>query len=130
MRNITRTFLRSDEMMTKYMSDMRELEEKGTRASPFLDWKSRLIKEFESWVIIENKYPYDAIAITSHLICTKREVAFKWELLTEEERDELERIKKDYLGLHYNVIWENLPKGQTVPGHFHLNLLVLKREEV
>ncbi len=130
MLNITRTFLRSDEMMTKYMSDMRELEEKGTRTNPFLDWKSCLVKEFEHWVIIENKYPYDAIATTSHIISTKREVAFNWDLLTPEELDEFNAIKKDYLSEHYDVIWENLPKGQTVPGHFHLNLLVLKREEV
>lgn len=130
MRNITRTFLRSNDTMTKYMSDMRELEEKGTRANPFLDWKSCLVKEFDHWVIIKNKYPYDAVATVSHMISTKREVPFKWELLTEEEKDEFEIIKKEYLSLHYDVIWENLPKGQTVPGHFHLNLLVLKREEI
>lgn len=130
MKKITRTFLRSYEMMSKYMTDMRELEEKGTRTNPFLDWRDSLVKEFEHWIIMENKYPYDAVATTTHMLATKREVAFNWDLLNEEEKKEFEKIRKEYLPEHYDAIWENLPKGQTVPGHFHLNLLVLKREEV
>lgn len=76
---------------------------------------------------MENKYPYDAVATTSHILATKREVSFDWSLLNSEEKNEFEEIKKNYLVNHYDVIWENLPKGQTIPGHFHLNLLVLKR---
>ncbi len=125
MRNITRTFLRSEEMMTKYMQVMKEREEKGVIYNPF---KEKPLKEFNHWVIIDNIFPYDAVATTTHMLATKREVLFDWSLLNNEEKNEFEEIKKNYLANHYDVIWENLPKGQTIPGHFHLNLLVLKRE--
>ncbi len=124
MSGITRTFVRSKETMDRYI---REASEKVTN-DPFMTWDGGVIKEFENWVIIDNKYPYDAIASTSHILCTKRQVLFKWELLTEGEVDELSHIKKNYLNNNYDIIWENLPKGQTVPVHFHLNLLILKRE--
>jgi len=127
MRNITRTFLRSDKIMTKYMEVMKEREEKGIKYNPF---EETPIKEFTHWVIVDNQFPYDAVATTTHMLATKRKVAFDWQLLTEDERSEFEQIKKEYLSEHYDAIWENLPKGQTVPGHFHLNLLILKREDV
>ncbi len=127
MANITRTFLRSDEMMTKYMEVMKEREASGIKYSPF---DEPPIKEFEHWVIIDNQFPYDAIATTTHMLATKRKVAFDWELLTTEEKSEFEQIKKEYLSLQYDAIWENLPKGQTQPEHFHMNLLILKREAV
>jgi hypothetical protein len=63
------------------------------------------------------------------MIVTKRIVPFDWRLLTPEEEKEIEFLKETYLNEHYEVVWENLPKGQTVPGHFHLHLLVLKRSE-
>ena len=130
MRNITRTFLRSEATMNRYMADMRLLEEKGIHTNPLRDWKSCLVKEFNHWAIIENKYPYDAIAKVSHILLTKREVPFKWDLLSKEELDEFNEIKSKYLPDNYDLIWENLPSGQTVPVHFHLNVLVLRREQV
>jgi hypothetical protein len=81
-------------------------------------------------VIIENEFPYDAIATTSHMISTKREVRLDWNLLNDDEIKEFEDIKENYLHDNYDVLWENLPKGQSIPGHFHLHLLVLKREEI
>lgn len=130
MANITRTFLRSDETMTRYMKTMKEREEKGVKFNQFLSNEKKVIKEFEYWIIIDNEFPYDAVATTSHMIATKREVAFDWKLLTIEEDKELEKLQREYLNEHYDVIWENLPKGQTAPGHFHLHLLILKREQI
>jgi hypothetical protein len=127
MKKITRTFVRTQETMDRYIKEAGERVE----SDPFMNWHEKgLVKEFTHWVIVENDYPYDAIATTSHILCTKRKVLFEWELLTNEETDELTHIKKDYLSQNYDLIWENLPKGQTVPVHFHLNLLILKRESV
>lgn len=130
MANITRTFLRSDEMMTKYMEVIKEREEKDIKYNPFTSNHETLVKEFNHWNIIENEFPYDAIATVSHMIATKREVPFDWRLLTLEEEKEIEYLKETYLNEHYDVVWENLPKGQTIPKHFHLHLLVLKREKI
>lgn len=128
--NITRTFLRTDEMMTHYMQTMKERKEKGVRIKHFSHWQDHLVKEFKNWVIVTNEFPYDAVATTSHMIATKREIAFDWKLLNEEEKVEYQEIRDTYLKEHYDAIWENLPRGQTAPGHFHLHLVVLKREEV
>ena len=76
---------------------------------------------------MQNDFPYDAIAEMSHMLVTKRAVVFDWRLLNTEEKDELQILREDYLTKTYDVIYENLPSGQTQPGRFHLHLLKLKR---
>jgi hypothetical protein len=115
--------------MERYMKTAEERSNSGEKVDHFLKWKDNLIKEFDSWVIVTNEFPYDAVASTSHMLATKREVEFDWDLLTKEERDEYELIRKTYLAEHYDAIWENLPRGSTVAHHFHVHLIVLKREE-
>lgn len=127
---MTRTFTRTREMMDKYVEMMQQRKASGIDVNPFKDWKDHAIKEFNHWFIIPNDYPYDAIASVNHMIAPKREVAFNWQLLSDEEEDELDLLKATYLNEHYDVVYENLPKGQTIPAHFHLHLLVLKREEL
>lgn len=128
---ITKTFVRTEGMMKKYIQHMQEKQTSNVvESNAFLDWKERLVKEFDHWIIIENLFPYDAIAETSHMIITKRKVPFDWRLLTEEEEKEIDLLKETYINDNYDVVWENLPKDQTVTEHFHLHLLVLKREEV
>ncbi len=127
-KKVTRTFLRTQETMERYMKVSEERKSSGQKVDHFLNWKDHCIKEFNNWVIVENEFPYDAVASVSHMIATKREVGFDWDLLTTEEREEYELIKKTYLSEHYDAIWENLPRGSTVAHHFHLHLIVLKRE--
>lgn len=129
-KNITRTFLRTEEGMDRYMEVMKDRNEKKIKSDHFVNYEHLLIKEFKYWVIIENEFPYDAVATTSHLISTKREIALDWSLLNKEEWEEFKSIKEEYLKNNYDAIWENFPSGQTIPGHFHLHLVVLKREEV
>ncbi|MEY2671660.1 MAG: hypothetical protein RL687_77 [Candidatus Parcubacteria bacterium] len=128
-KKITRTFQRTEESMNTYMKITEERSKLGQKTTHFTDWQEGLVKEFTHWVIITNEFPYDAIASTSHMISTKREVAFNWELLSPEELAEFYQIKKDYISAHYDVLWENLPSGITIAHHFHLHLLVLRREE-
>jgi hypothetical protein len=129
-KKVTRTFLRTEQGMSEYMRISEERRIKGEKVNIFSEWEKSLIKEFKHWVIIKNEFPYDAIAKTSHMLSTKREVAFDWNLLNEEEIKEFNELKNNYIKENYEVLWENLPKGQTQPGHFHLHLLVLKREEL
>ncbi len=100
-----------------------------TPENPFADNEKNAIIKFKHWLLIENEFPYDAIATQNHLLFTRRVIPFKWEALSKEERKELESLKSGYLAEHYDAVWENLPKGQTVPGHFHLQVLTLKRED-
>ncbi len=129
-KQISRTFVRSDAMMDKYIASIKARAKMENPPNPFEDIESIALKKFKHWVIIPNDFPYDAIATTNHLLFTRRKVAFSWDLLTKDEIDELNHLKKTYIADNYDAIWENLPSGQTVPGHFHLQLLILKREDV
>ncbi len=128
-KKVTRTFLRTEESMNRYMQISEERKRLGQKPTHFTDWHEGLIKEFTHWVIVTNEFPYDAIASTSHMISTKREVAFDWALLSPEELAEFDQIKRDYIRSNYDVLYENLPSGATISNHFHLHLLILRREE-
>ncbi len=127
---VTRTFLRTEATMNEYMRVVEERKQKGIIVNPFLNWQNDLVKEFNNWVIIKNDFPYDSIATVSHMIATKRVVEFDWNLLNEEELAEFKEIKNTYIKENYDALWENLPRGGTIFGHFHLHLIILKREEV
>lgn len=128
--HIDRTFLRSEETMNRYIAYTKARAQMPHPPDPFADLDAIALETFEHWVIVPNDYPYDAIATVSHLLFTRRAVAFDWTLLNNAELAELEELRTRYLNEHYDLIWENLPKGQTVPGHFHLHLLTLRRESV
>ncbi len=113
-------------MLEKYLNYVRE----NPDINPFKDAEERAIRKFKHWVIVENDFPYDAIAKEHHMLVTKREVPCNFSLLNDEEKEEFELLKRDYLQENYEVLWENMPTAQSVSGHFHIHLLNLKREPV
>lgn len=126
-KEITKTYLRTEETMQKYINHIEGLRD-GTAKDLISDPESRAIHVFNHWLIIESDFPYDNIEDKTHILFSRREVFFDWDLLSLEEKEELFSLKKGFLKDHYDVVYENLPSGQTVPGHFHLILLVLKRD--
>lgn len=126
---MTGTCTRSPETMKKYFETNEKRKTHPEAFPPYNVYAQPVIKDFNYWFIVANDFPYDAIATVNHMIFTKREVPFRWELLSSEERAEYEEIKRTYISDKYDVVYENLPSGQTKPGHFHLHLLVLKRYE-
>ena len=127
---ITRTFGRSDETMARYIKTMEERRANNSNYNPFDHLLDIVLVEFKHWLIVPNEFPYDAIASTNHMLCTKRRVAFDWALLTQDEIKEFEDLRRGYLADNYDALWENLPGSRTVPSHFHLQLLVMRREEM
>ncbi len=130
-KEITATFLRSKETMRKYIKAFEKRKEPGKSHNPFLhainNPQDQIIKEFDHWFIMVNNFPYDAVAEINHMIVTKRHITFDWKLLNNQEKLEFQILRDTYLKENYDVIYENLPSGQTQPGWFHLNLLKLKR---
>lgn len=128
---ITATYLRSKETMKRYIHEFEKRKEPGKSHNPFQhaleNPEQEIIMEFNHWFIMDNGFPYDAVADVHHMIVTKRHVAFDWKLLTDEEKSEFQSLRDTYLKDHYDVIYENLPSGQTQPGWFHINLLKLRR---
>ncbi len=129
-KNISKTFLRTEKTMDKYVKYTQQIAKQKNPINPFDDIEQRALKKFNHWLIIKNDFPYDAIASKSDLLFTRRKTPFLWNNLTQKEREELEEIKKEYLKKEYNSLTENLPRGQTAPGHFHLQLLKLLPEKI
>ena len=79
------------------------------------------IKDFTHWRVLENDFPYDVVAKTHHMIVPKRHI-------TEQEIEphewaEFKVIKKTYMEL-YDAIIEGTPRMKSIPGHFHLHLII------
>jgi len=87
-----------------------------------------VVQEFQNWLLIENNYPYDAIATVHHLLVPKRHVADINELTGFEiqERDWLyAKFEKDR---QYDFILKNFTIGQSQPQHAHYHLITLIRD--
>ena len=86
--------------------------------------EKQAIESFGFWKIVENSFPYDVIAKVNHILVPLRHT--RESELNESEKGELQQIKKDFLSKKYDYLLENLPKNQSVPEHFHIQLIVGK----
>ena len=82
------------------------------------------IKKYKYWTIMDNEYPWDLIAKTNHMIVPKRHVAY--EKLNIAEQKEFDLIKKNYLEKKYTLFIEAATREKSIPGHFHIHLIILK----
>ncbi len=82
------------------------------------------IKEFALWKIVENAFPYDKVSEVHHMIVPKRHTDEKG--LSEEELADLEFAKESFVHPEYEFIIEATHKKKSIPGHFHLHLLIAK----
>jgi len=80
-----------------------------------------LIKEYKYWVLLKNRYPYDAVAKRSSMLTTRRHIMYEKELTHEEYQEYLE-IKAE-LFKEYSCVIENAPKNKTIPMHAHYHFL-------
>ncbi len=81
------------------------------------------IKDFKYWRIIDNLFPWDQIAKIQHMIIPKRHVIYKE--LTPEEKLEYDEIKLTDME-EYHLSAEATNKRKSIPGHFHVHLIILK----
>jgi diadenosine tetraphosphate (Ap4A) HIT family hydrolase len=84
------------------------------------------VVEFKFWKIIMNDFPYDRIAEVHHMLVPIRHVTE--EGLSKEEHQELLRLKKSELNREYQYLLEATPSTKSIPGHFHIHLIVKKEE--
>lgn len=129
-KEITATYTRSKEMMKKYIKAFEERKKTNNNRNPFKEAQTNfhgVIKEFEHWLLLDNDFPYDAIATVNHMLTPKRAFSFDWNLLNQDEKKEFQKLREGFIKDNYDVIYENLPSGQTIPASFHLHLLKLKR---
>ena len=82
------------------------------------------LRDFDHWRVIENIFPYDRIAKMHHMIIPKRHA--KEPELSAEELKELRKIKEEHLQTDYDLIIEATHRTRSIPGHFHIHLVVFK----
>lgn len=116
--------LRTPETFQKYIF----AKKNSTEGCPLCRIEKRsVIKNFKYWVIVPNEFPYDKIAKQNDMLLLKRHADLK--NISQEEFAELMEIKTNFLpNLPYSTVYENLPRQQSVKGHFHVHLIVLKDE--
>jgi len=103
-------------------SEKKYQEEKSKQPAGFcfICEKELLKEEFNYWVILKNRFPYDNLTEIHDLLCVKRHISSEEEL-TFEETKELYEIKK---GLKkYSSVIFNLPQNQSLKGHLHFHLI-------
>ena len=80
------------------------------------------LEVFKHWRLIENRFPYDIVFRTHHMLLPKRAgVSHRWDL-NKEEKDELEQLIKEFIYPVYDLWFENYPKRRSVMGMYHLHL--------
>lgn len=87
--------------------------------------EKKALRTFTFWKVVPNDFPYDLIAEVHHMLVPLRH-STEAELTTE-EYNELVAIKSELS--EYDFIAEAMPHWKSIPAHFHLHLLSIKREE-
>lgn len=86
--------------------------------------KTRTIKNFKYWRIVKTIFPWDRIVKLHHMIIPERHAVYPE--LTAAEKNELEKIKANYINKNYGVMAEATHRKKSIPDHYHLHLIVLK----
>lgn len=118
MTTMRKTLLRTDETHWRYV------EAKPPSRCFMCEPEPELIViQTEFWQIIDNQFPYDAIAMKHHLLVPKRHVANE-ESMTQRERFDLIRLfwLLEQSG-RYDSITRNMAHQQSCPQHLHYHLL-------
>ncbi len=119
-----RLLLRSEEAAKKYEDEIKN--HKSGDGCNLCNDKESIVKEYEHWVLMKNKFPYDRYFTKSDMLVLKRHVGEHD--LNDSERTEFISIKKE-LSDSYDSIIEHLPKQKSIPDHFHVHIIEFKRPE-
>lgn len=78
------------------------------------------LHRWADWILIENRFPYDLVFKTHHLLIPTRKFADRTEM-KRGERIALDAILAS-IGTEYEIIFENTPKQRSVKNLYHIHL--------
>lgn len=84
--------------------------------------KDLLVKEFDLWILLKNRFPYDRVYKNHYLLAPKRHVEELYQL-TPEEHTELDKIFDE---IPHNQVILNRRSDRSIPRHFHFHLVTIK----
>ena len=79
------------------------------------------LQAFNYWRIVQNDFPYDLFASVHHMIVPYRHV--QEHDLTNKEKKEYHKIKKEFVNTNYEYIIEATNLKKSIPAHFHIHLI-------
>jgi hypothetical protein len=120
-----RLLLRSEETASRYEVEIEERKH-SAHICPLCEFED-VIREFEHWVIMKNKFPYDRYFSKSDMLVSRRHAAE--DAITDKERDEYHYIRTHMLGDEYDTVMNHLPKQKSLPNHYHVHLIQIKRHD-
>ena len=86
--------------------------------------EEKIIKEFKHWVIIENRFPYDEMVATNHMLVSRRPIASHYESNEDEQAEYHTIIQTLCKEGFYDALIENFPKVRSVTKFAHTHLIV------
>ncbi len=82
-----------------------------------------IVKEYTHWLIIENRFPYDAMTSINHMLIPRRSFGDHYEA-TKEERAEYHTIIQELAANdYYDALVENFPRSRSLSRHAHIHLV-------
>lgn len=85
--------------------------------------KETTVKEYTNWLIIENRFPYDAMTSVNHMLVPKRTFGDYYKA-TDQERSEYHEIIQELASEdYYDAIVENFPRSRSLSRHSHIHLV-------
>ena len=88
----------------------------------FICHRELLVKEYKQWLLIKNKFGYDAVYSNHLLLCPKRHVQEMYELNMDETAEMWEILNSD---LKYNQAILNKRGDRSLLAHFHWHLVTI-----
>ena len=113
--------LRTPQTEKKYQE---KKQDPATRTRVFNPEAEEVLREFNYWFLIPNKFPYDLIAEKHHMLIPKRVFGELGEA-NEAELAELAEIKRE-LGPEYHYIIETTSARRSIGAHLHLHFILIK----
>jgi len=100
---------------------------KDSNGNCYFDWEKEVaIQEWNNWVLLSNRFPYDKIFLQHDILLPKKRVAFIRQM-SKDVLDEYFLVKKEIdEEQNYNSIVENFSTSRSVKQHFHAHLVVWK----
>lgn len=80
-----------------------------------------LIQKYKYWILLDNKFPYSAIARTHLMLASKRHIVEQGELTLDEISELYDLLDK----LEYDMVIMNKKRNRSVPSHFHFHIIRL-----
>lgn len=81
--------------------------------------------EWEYWRLITNRFPYDSIFKTHHMLIPKRDLTEAWQL-DPAERHEFNQLLQYFIHPTYHMWFVNCPGRRSMPTLYHVHLGIFK----